>query len=89
MRQITQAQANFFICILILSLLLNTIILFNDEFKSAFKKIRENKISSFLLKTRENDLKIFCMILTQPANLMKKVSIKIFTFCIFWFFFVF
>jgi hypothetical protein len=74
MRQITQAQAKFFICILILSLLLNTIILFNGEFKSAYKKILENKISSFLINTRENDLKIFCMILTQPANVMQKVS---------------
>jgi hypothetical protein len=73
MRQITQAQAKFFICILILSLLLNTIILFNGEFKSAYKKILENKISSFLINTRENDLKIFCMILTQPANVMQKV----------------
>jgi hypothetical protein len=74
MRQITQAQAKFFICILILSLSLNTIILFNGEFKSAYKKILENKISSFLINTRENDLKIFCMILTQPANVMQKVS---------------
>ena len=73
MRQITQAQAKFFICILILSLSLNTIILFNGEFKSAYKKILENKISSFLINTRENDLKIFCMILTQPANVMQKV----------------
>ena len=73
MRQITKNQAHIFICILVISLVLNTFIFFDDEFELVFKKIRENKLSSIFSNNREKDLKIFCIILTQPANLIEKV----------------
>ena len=73
MREITKTQVQIFICILGISLVLNTFIFFDDEFELVFKKIRENKLSSIFSYNREKDLKIFCIILTQPANLKNKV----------------
>ena len=73
MREITKTQVQIFICILGISLVLNTFIFFDDEFELVFKKIRENKLSSIFSNNREKDLKIFCIILTQPANLIEKV----------------
>ena len=68
MRQITKTQVQIFICILGISLLLNSFVIY-----ALFKKIHENKLYSIFSNNREKDLKIFCIILTQPANLKNKV----------------
>ena len=63
-----KAKASKLLSILMVLVIINIIIYFNQDFNSLINNIDLKKNFAFLQQNEKKNIKIFCMIMTQPGN---------------------